>query len=68
MRIIDIEALVDERAVAHLLNVSLASVRNWRCDPRGRGPKFLKIGSSVRYRPEDLRDYIQSLSATRRAA
>ena len=32
--------------------MSLASVRRWRL--LGRGPRFLKMGASVRYQPEAL--------------
>jgi hypothetical protein len=43
---------LDEAAVAAIYDVSPATLRTWRC--LGRGPRFLKIGRSVRYRPEDV--------------
>lgn len=43
---------LDEAAVAAIYQISTATVRTWRC--LGRGPRFLKIGRSVRYRPEDV--------------
>jgi excisionase family DNA binding protein len=50
------ESLVTEDEAASLLRVSLTSVRRWRRD--GRGPVYRKIGRSVRYRREDLADFI----------
>ena len=50
------EALVTEGEAASLLRVSLTSVRRWRRE--GRGPVYRKIGRSVRYRKEDLADFI----------
>ena len=50
------EPLVTENEAAILLRVSLTTVRRWRRE--GRGPVYRKIGRSVRYRPEDLGDFI----------
>jgi len=50
------EPLVTEDEAASLLRVSLTSVRRWRRE--GRGPVYRKIGRSVRYRREDLADFI----------
>jgi predicted DNA-binding transcriptional regulator AlpA len=50
--------LLNEHNVAELLNISVASVRRWRLF--GRGPRYLKIGASVRYRPEDVSAWIES--------
>jgi hypothetical protein len=52
------DCLLDEIDVAHHCKVSLSSVRKWRLF--NRGPKFLKIGTSVRYRPEDLTAFLDS--------
>lgn len=51
--------LMTEQEVSKRLNVSVASLRRWRL--LGRGPAFLKIGSLVRYRPEDLDRWLASL-------
>jgi len=53
------ELLLTERDVAKLLRVSLAAVRKWRLQERG--PKYLKIGSLVRYRRSDLDVWLNSL-------
>ena len=53
------EHLLSERDIAVHLGVSLATVRRWRL--LARGPKYLKIGSSVRYAPSDLKAFVDSL-------
>ena len=52
------EALVTEGEAASLLRVSLTSVRRWRRE--GRGPVYRKMGRSVRYRRDDLADFVAS--------
>ena len=41
--------------VAGRLGVSRFTVRTWRS--KGVGPRFLKLGRAVRYRPQDVDDY-----------
>lgn len=53
--------LLDERDVARITRMSLASVRRWRL--LGTGPRFLKLGSSVRYKAEDVAAWINSRPA-----
>jgi hypothetical protein len=53
--------LVNEFAVSETLGVSVATVRRWRL--LGAGPRFLKIGAAVRYRPEDLTTWLDSRPA-----
>jgi predicted DNA-binding transcriptional regulator AlpA len=50
--------LLDERQVAALLKVSLASVRRWR--QLKAGPTFIKVGTCVRYRREDVEDWLRA--------
>jgi predicted DNA-binding transcriptional regulator AlpA len=50
--------LWDEKRVAAFLCISLGTVRRWRL--LRQGPKFLKIGAAVRYRPEDLEEWLNS--------
>jgi excisionase family DNA binding protein len=63
-------ALLTEDEVAKQLHVSVASLRRWRLTRRG--PQFIKVGSLVRYRPEDLEAWLSALptggSQTRRKA
>ncbi|HEU4694084.1 MAG TPA: helix-turn-helix domain-containing protein [Vicinamibacterales bacterium] len=50
--------------VAARLGVSRFTVRSWRL--KGVGPRFLKMGRAVRYRPQDVDDYErQALVETR---
>ena len=50
--------------VATRLGVSRFTLRAWRL--KGHGPKFLKMGRAVRYRPEDVDEYErQALVETR---
>jgi excisionase family DNA binding protein len=52
---------VTEKEVARQLNVSLASLRKWRLAQRG--PRFVKVGALVRYRPEELERWMETLPA-----
>ena len=52
-------SLLTEDDVAKQLNLSLASLRRWRLEKRG--PRFIKVGSLVRYRPEDIEAWLMSL-------
>jgi excisionase family DNA binding protein len=50
--------LLTERDVAQQLQVSLASLRRWRLE--NRGPRFVKVGSLVRYRQDELENWLAS--------
>ena len=54
-----VAALLTELEVSHVLRVSLATLRKWRVEKRA--PRFIKIGSLVRYQLEDLREWLSSL-------
>ena len=47
-----------EREVAELLGLSVATLRAWR--HRGKGPRFLRLGRSVRYLPADLDEFVRA--------
>jgi len=53
-----IDSLLDEYDVARIRKQSVASVRRDRL--LKKGPKYLKIGSAVRYRPEDVAAWLES--------
>jgi len=53
-----LETLLNEHAIARITGLSLASVRRWRL--LRQGPRFLKIGAAVRYRPEDITAWLES--------
>jgi predicted DNA-binding transcriptional regulator AlpA len=53
-----IESLLNEHEVARITGLSVASVRRWRL--LRQGPRFLKLGSAVRYRNEDVAAWLNS--------
>ena len=55
------DSLLTEIEIAKHLHVSVACVRRWRLERRG--PRFLKIGALVRYRREDVEDWINARPA-----
>jgi predicted DNA-binding transcriptional regulator AlpA len=55
--------MMNEHEVAAFLKMSVASVRRWRLFHTG--PKFVKIGSAVRYRREDVESWVDSCSGLR---
>ena len=50
--------LLTETETANILNMTVATLRRWRWS--GDGPRFRKIGSSVRYHPADLEQFIEA--------
>ena len=56
---------VTEREVAELLGLSVATLRAWR--HRGKGPRFLRLGRSVRYLPADLADFFRASAVDTKA-
>lgn len=54
-----LETLLNEHDVARITGLSVATVRRWRLFRQG--PRFIKVsGSAVRYRPEDVKAYLDS--------
>jgi predicted DNA-binding transcriptional regulator AlpA len=53
-----LETLLNEHDVARITALSVASVRRWRLFRQG--PKYLKIGAAVRYKPEDVSAWLES--------
>ncbi|MBZ5604447.1 MAG: helix-turn-helix domain-containing protein [Acidobacteriia bacterium] len=51
-----LEELLNEHDVSRITGLSVASVRRWRL--LRQGPRFLKIGSAVRYRREDVASWL----------
>ncbi|QGN59566.1 AlpA family transcriptional regulator [Nostocoides sp. HKS02] len=46
--------------VAYFLAVPVQTVYSWR--GQGRGPKGRLVGRRLRYRPEDVREWVAALS------
>jgi excisionase family DNA binding protein len=54
-----------EREVAEQLGLSVATLRAWR--HRGKGPRFLRLGRSVRYLPSDVDDFVRASAVDTRS-
>lgn len=50
--------LLDEKAVAAQLGVTIACLRRWR--RVGEGPVYAKLGRLVRYRQQDIDEFVRS--------
>lgn len=55
-------SLGDEHDLASYLGITVATLRAWRFQKRG--PPFLKLGHLVRYRWEDVQEWIKSRVVT----
>ena len=47
---------MNELEAAKLLGISEKTLQAWRCN--SKGPVYIKVGRTVRYRKEDLQSYI----------
>jgi predicted DNA-binding transcriptional regulator AlpA len=53
-----LQELLTEHDVARVTCLSVASIRRWRL--LRQGPKYLKIGAAVRYKPANLAAWLES--------
>ena len=53
-----LEPLLTDHDIARLTGRSVTCVRRWRL--RRQGPKYIKLGAAVRYKPEDVAAWLQS--------
>jgi excisionase family DNA binding protein len=56
------DQLIDQTALCRMLGVTTKTVEMWRV--RGRGPRFVKVGSLVRYRKADIQAWLTSRTAS----
>ncbi len=49
--------LWDERKLCSFLGIKPATAQRWRW--AGGGPRFIKVGRLVKYRPEDVEAWLQ---------
>ena len=49
--------LIDEEQAAAILKLSPRTLQAWRV--RGCGPKYVKVGRSVRYQLEHVEEYVE---------
>lgn len=52
------ERLLSPEEVAEVLGRPVRTVREWRY--RGEGPRYLKVGGTVRYRPRDVEAWLEA--------
>jgi len=53
-----LERLLTDQEAAPYVGYKVQTLRNLRF--LGRGPRYLKLGKAVRYRPSDLRDWVDA--------
>ena len=53
-----VEPLLDDREVAAICGLSTAAIRRWRL--LRKGPRYIKVGSAVRYRLEDVNNWLET--------
>jgi excisionase family DNA binding protein len=58
--------LLTEQQAAERLTVAVKTLQAWRV--RGGGPKFVKLGRSVRYTEQDLEEYVRAHTVAHTAA
>jgi hypothetical protein len=51
-----LQNLLDVEAVARILHCSVSILNKWRL--LGKGPRFVRVGTLVRYRPADIQAFI----------
>jgi predicted DNA-binding transcriptional regulator AlpA len=57
----DLEPLLSMEEVAEILGVPMTTMRYWR--KRREGPPSFRVGKFVKYRPADVRAFIEELKA-----
>lgn len=50
------ERLLDQRAMSEMVGITTKTAETWRT--RGFGPSYIKVGSLVKYRPSDVRAWM----------
>lgn len=56
------DQLIDQLAMCRMLGITTKTAETWRV--RGRGPRFIKVGSLVRYRKADIQAWLTSRTAS----
>jgi hypothetical protein len=62
LSVIDRDGLLDQTRLAEQLVVTTKCLEAWR--HRGGGPKFVKVGRLIRYRPSDVAEWLMRRTAT----
>ena len=56
-----LEELLTTKELAKVLNIDDRTPESWRM--RGVGPRFIRVGGLPRYRPSDVREYLDANAA-----
>ena len=56
-RDVPLNTLIYEKTAATQLSLSLRTLRHWH--RQGRGPQYVKLGSAIRYRPQDIERWVE---------
>jgi excisionase family DNA binding protein len=51
--------LLTTKEAADYFRIQPNTIEQWRV--KGQGPKFVKIGRCIRYRPTDIKDYLDQM-------
>ena len=62
----DPDGLLTETQVAQLTGLSIRTYQAWRL--RGGGPRYIKIGRSIRYKRADVLEWIESNATSNTSA
>ena len=62
VRPLSTDHLLDVEDVARILNCSVSILNKWRL--LGKGPRFVRMGALVRYRPSDIHAFITARVAS----
>jgi excisionase family DNA binding protein len=57
MNIVNADRLWTVEEVAHYLGIPVKTLYYWRC--HGIGPRSARLGKHLRYRAEDVRDWVE---------
>jgi DNA-binding transcriptional MerR regulator len=66
VKVVSIEGLWTPDDLAAFLGIPPKTLRDWRF--KGYGPSWMKIGKHVRYSPETVRRWIETLDESTEAA
>lgn len=53
------ENLLDKKQLAEKLNISVKTIDLWMRS--GKGPRFIRIGKLVRFKKQDVEEFIENL-------
>jgi len=54
------ELLVDSRVAAPMCGLRPQTLAGWRCSGKADQPPFYRVGRNVRYRPSEVRAWVES--------